>query len=327
MAKPILVSGMQPSGRLHIGNYLGALKNLVELQNSGKYQCYFTVVDLHSLTEPFEPEEKRLQTLDLVAGYLAAGLNPKKSVLFLQSQVPAHTELTWIFNTITPMGELERMTQYKDKADRHGSNAGLFTYPVLMAADILLYDPKWIPVGDDQSQHIELARTIARKFNARFGNTFIEPQILLTPAARIMSLSEPSKKMSKSIPTSCVFMDDSPEEIMQKVKRAVTDSGSEITYDKARKPALSNLITIYGAFSDKTIPAIEKHFSGKGYGQFKLELAQLIIDSLEPYRKKKAQLIKKPAVLTKILKEGSVQARKVADKKIEEVKKKIGIAL
>ena len=218
--KPVLVSGIQPSGRLHLGNYLGALKNFVDLQNSGKYECFFFIADLHSLTEEFNPKEKSKQILELTADFLAAGLDPKKSVIFQQSQVPAHSELAFILNTITPMGELERMTQYKDKSQRQPENinAGLFDYPVLMAADILLYDAKVVPTGDDQNQHLELTRTLARKFNSRFEKTLIEPKNLHTNTPRIMDLRVPGKKMSKSDPSGCLFIDDSPEEIETKYK-------------------------------------------------------------------------------------------------------------
>lgn len=206
MAKPVLVSGIQPTGRLHIGNYLGALKQFVDLQNSAKYQTYFFLADLHSLTEDYSPKEKAKQVLELTADFLAAGLKPNKSVIFQQSQIPAHSELAWIFQTVTPLGEAERMTQFKDKAARQKENInlGLLTYPTLMAVDILIYSPDVVPVGDDQSQHLEFTRTLARRFNKKFGATFREPKGLFTHASRIMSLKDPSKKMSKSDPASCL---------------------------------------------------------------------------------------------------------------------------
>ena len=343
MAKPILVSGMQPSGRLHIGNYLGALKNLVELQNSSKYECYFMVVDLHSLTESasgrIDPKEKHAQILDLLANYLAAGLDPKKSTLFLQSLVPAHTELTWILNTITPMGELERMTQFKDKMKHNPENVnlGLFSYPVLMAADIMLYDAKFVPVGDDQDQHLELTRTLVRKFNARFparpklggggGETFIEPKIVLTKTPRVMSLDNPLKKMSKSQPKGCLFLDDAPRETEEKLMRAVTDSGNVVKYDEKEKPAISNLLEIYSSLSGESIPALEKKFTGTGYGEFKKSLANVIANHFESFREKKKKLLANPQTLVTTLKTGSKKAAKVANKKMVEVKKKVGIAL
>lgn len=329
MAKPVLISGIQPSGRLHIGNYLGALKNFVDLQNSGNYQCYFFIADLHSITEPYEPKKKREQILELAADFLAADLDPKKSVLFLQSKIPAHSELTWIFNTLTPMGELERMTQFKDKAARQSANVnvGLFDYPVLMATDILLYSPSVVPVGDDQLQHLELTRTIARKFNARFGQTFIEPKGLLTKNPRVMSLKNPGKKMSKSEPESCLFIDDSPESIKQKIARAVTDSGSEIIYDPEKKPGLSNLLEIYAALSDIPPKAVAQKFAGKNYSDLKHALAELISDHFAGFREKKKKLLEKPAALINIIKNGSEDASKVAEKKMEEVKEKIGLSL
>ncbi len=327
MNKPVLLSGIQPTGRLHIGNYLGALKNFVDLQNSGKYQCYFFIADLHSITEDFDPREKREQILNLAADYLAAGLDPKKSIIFQQSQIPAHSELAWILNTITPIGELERMTQYKDKSARQHQNVnvGLFAYPTLMAADILLYSVAAVPVGDDQDQHLELTRTVSRKFNSKFGKTFLEPKAVHTPTPRVMSLADPNKKMSKSDPASCLFIDDSPAEIEAKIKRAVTDSGSEIRYDKKGKPGVSNLLEIYAFMTGKPMAVIEKRFSGKTYSIFKAELTQVIADHFADYRKKKAALLKKPSQLTVFLAQGSRRAAAVADKKIDEVKGKIGL--
>jgi len=327
--KPVLVSGIQPSGRLHVGNYLGALKNFVDLQNSGDYQCYFFIADLHSITEAFDPKEKEQQILDLTADFLSAGLDPKKSVIFQQSQIPAHSELTWILNTITPMGELERMTQFKDKAERQAANvnAGLFGYPILMAADILLYSPKFVPVGDDQLQHLELTRSLARKFNNKFGQTFFEPKDLLTKTPRVMSLKNPEKKMSKSQPESCLFIDDSPEEIKEKIARATTDSGSEITYDQKNKPGLSNLLELYAAFTHMNPDTVAKEFGGKKYSEFKASLSILIGSYFLEFRENKKKLIAKPGSLKKVLAAGSKKANAVAEKKIAEVKEKIGIAL
>lgn len=329
LMKPVLVSGIQPSGRLHIGNYLGALRNFVELQNSGKYECYFFLADLHSITEQFDPKEKSAQILELTADYLAAGIDPKKSVIFQQSQIPAHSELAWILNTIAPIGELERMTQFKDKSVRQVANVnmGLFDYPVLMAADILLYDAGVVPVGDDQLQHLELTRSLARKFNAKFGKTFIEPKDLLTKTPRVMSLKDPSKKMSKSDPASCLFIDDSPEEIKAKIMRATTDSGSEISYDPKKKPGLSNLIEIAAALRSEGTEVVEKKFSGKSYSEFKTALAEFIAAHFADFRTKKKALVAKPETLIKLLDAGSEKAAKVADKKMEEVKKKVGLAL
>lgn len=327
--KPVLVSGIQPSGRLHIGNYLGALKNFVDLQNAEKYQCYFFLADLHSLTEPFDPKGKYEEILDLAANYLAAGLDPQTSVIFQQSQVPAHSELAWILNTVAPIGELERMTQFKDKSARQSANvnAGLFDYPVLMAADILLYDPQVVPVGDDQLQHLELTRSLARKFNARFGQTFTEPKDLITKTPRVMSLKDPSKKMSKSQPESCLFIDDSPEEIKSKISRATTDSGSEVSYDPKKKPGIANLMEIAAALRGEDISAVEKKFAGVRYSDFKTALAELVAGHFKAFREKKSALLKDKKKLVKILASGSKEAAKAAEKKIAEVKEKTGLAL
>ena len=327
--KPILISGIQPSGKLHLGNYLGALKNFVELQNSDKYQCYFFIADLHSLTEKFDPAEKTKQIVDLAETFLAAGLDPKKSVIFLQSKIPAHCELAWILNTVTPLSELNRMTQFKDKSGDAplNINAGLFTYPTLMAADILLYNAKFVPVGNDQDQHLELARTLARKFNGLFGKTLIEPQPLHTEVPRLMSLENPNRKMSKSHQTGCLFIDDAPDVIRAKIMRAPTDSGREIKYEPSSKPGLSNLLLIYSALSNKSIGVIEKKYKNKGYGEFKKELAEIVVDALKPFQNQKKELSKKPALIKKVLADGNKKANSVASKKLLEVKKKIGLII
>ena len=334
MKKPILISGIQPSGRLHIGNYLGALKNFVELQNSGKYRCYFFIADYHSLTEDFsaeggpasgwEPTRKSKQILDLVKSYLAAGINPKKSPIFIQSQVPQATELAWILNTITPMGELRRMTQFKDKSESQPENinAGLFTYPVLMAADVILYDAAFVPVGEDQLQHLELTRTITRKFNNKFGKSFVEPQPVITRNARIMSLSNPEKKMSKSQPQGCLFLDDSESDIETKIKTAVTDSESEVKYNLQTKAGISNLMDIYSAFSGKSTQEIEKIYVGKGYGSFKSDLAKIISESLKPFRARKIS----DSTAQKAVSDGAKKAQKIANVKMKFVKRKIGLS-
>lgn len=325
--KPVLISGIQPSGKLHIGNYLGALKNFVDLQNSGKYQCYFFIADLHSLSEDFNHEEKREQILNLTADFLASGLDPKRSIIFQQSRIPAHSELASILYPITPIGELERMTQYKDKVahQKENINAGLFNYPVLMAADILLYGTEFVPVGDDQDQHLEITRTLARKFNAKFGKTFVEPKAVHTKNPRVMSLANPQKKMSKSQPESCLFIDDSPGEIRDKIRRAVTDSGSEIKYDKKNKPAISNLLEIYSSLSNKPIKDLERKFSSSNYSEFKNDLAELISDYFADFRRRKSVLIKDKEKLASTLANGSGKARKVANKKITEAKARVGL--
>jgi len=329
MNKPILISGIQPTGKLHLGNYLGVLKNFVELQNSDKYQCYFFIADYHSLTEDFNTKEKSKQILDLIADYLAAGIDPKKSVIFIQSAVQAHVELTVILNNFTPFGELRRMTQFKEKSQENpfNINAGLFDYPVLMAADILLYDAQFVPVGEDQLQHLELTRTLARKFNSKFGKTFIEPKPLLTKAPRLMSLDDPMKKMSKSQTAGCLFIDDKPLMIKEKIKKAVTDSGKEIRYDPQTKPALSNLILIFSALSNYSIKAVERRFKNKGYAEFKKELAEIIIKTLVPFQKKKKKLKKQTSFIKKIISQGNKKANGVSSKKLLQIKEKIGLKI
>jgi len=322
-----LVSGIQPTGRLHIGNYLGALKNFVDLQNSGRYQCYFVVVDLHAITQHPAPKELRRMIQDLAADFLACGIDPRKSVFFQQSQVSAHAELAWVLNCLTPMGELNRMTQYKDKSDRHGANVGLFTYPVLQASDIVLYDPKVVPVGDDQLQHLELARTLTKKFNDRYGRTFVQPKPLLTEAPRVMNLMNPAKKMSKSDPAGCVFIDDDSATVLAKMKKAVTDSGSEIIFDPVGKPALANLLRIYAAMGSTTVKRLETRYRGVGYGTFKRELADVVATHLAPIREKKLKLMRDPDKLRRVLAAGSRKANKVADAKFAEVRKKLGMTL
>lgn len=325
MAKPILISGIQPTGRLHLGNYLGALKNFVELQKTGDYQCLFFIADYHSLTIDFDPKQKAQEVLNVARAYLAAGIDPKKSSIFVQSHIPESTELAWILNTIAPIGELERMTQFKDKSAATKQdiavNTGLLTYPVLMAADILLYDVRFVPVGDDQLQHLELTRTLARKFNNRFGQTFMEPKELLTKNPRVMSLNNPEKKMSKSQPEGCLFLDDSPEEIKKKIGRAVTDSGSEVRFDMENKAGVSNLLMLYEALTGMSVSELEKKYAGKGYGQFKSDLADVAIKALAPFRESKIT----DAKLKSIISAGDKKAKKLASAKMKEVKEKLGL--
>jgi len=325
--KPVLISGVMPSGKLHIGNYLGALKNFLELQNSDKYECYFFVADYHSLTENFDPKIKSEETIDIVSNYLAAGIDPEKSTVFVQSQVPACAELAWILSTITPLGELQRMTQFKDKSQKQQTNinAGLFNYPVLMASDILLYNAKFVPVGEDQLQHLEFTRTLARKFNKKFGEVFVEPKPLLTKIPRLMSLNDPKKKMSKSEPNGCLSLDDSENEIKDKIKKAVTDSGKEIIFREKDKPAISNLILIYEGFSGLIAKEIEEKFKDKSYVEFKTSLAELVVKNLREFQDKKSNILK-PKILAAI-KEGGEKAREKSQKKLEEIKKKLGLLM
>lgn len=328
MSKPVLFSGMQPTGKLHIGNYFGALKNFVDLQNSGRYQCYFFVADLHSITAEFDPAQKYRQTLEVVADYISAGISPEKSVIFVQSQIPEHSELAWVLNCITPFGELRRMTQFKDKSvnQKENINIGLFDYPVLMAADVLLYDTEVVPVGEDQLQHLELTRTIARKFNGQFKKIMQEPEPLLTEVPRLMSLSDPLKKMSKSIPEGCLFLDDTPEIIRDKVKRAVTDSESKVTYNPAKKPGVANLIRIYRGFTNLSVKEIERKYAESNYGVFKRELAEVIIEGLRPLQVRKKLLLKKSGEIDRIIERGRKKAQKKATEKMDQVKIAMGLA-
>lgn len=325
MKSQILLSGIQPSGDLHIGNYLGAIKLWVELQKS--YKVFISIVDHHAITIPQDPKKLRRSTLDLAILLIACGINPKKSVLFLQSQVPAHTELGWILNTITPVSELERMTQFKEKRERAGTLAGLLNYPVLQAADILLYHPDVVPVGEEQLQHLELTRTLVRRFNNRFGQIFKEPKALIKKeVARIKSLDDPTKKMSKSSsnPDSYIALLDSPDEIIRKIKNAVTDSSHEIHYDEESKPAISNLMTLYSAFSGLSHQKIEQKYRGRGYAEFKKDLAGLLIKSMAPIQKKYRELARSEKAVLNILASGDKKANAVASKTLQEVKDKMG---
>ena len=323
--KPILVSGIQPSRSLHIRNYFGALKNFVELQNSGKYECFFFIADLHALTEYKSKKELEENTRELMASFLAAGLSAKKSTLLVQSQIPSHANLAWIFNTITSMGELERMTQYKDKTSRGiPTTAGLFDYPVLMAADILIYKAGVVPVGDDQDQHLEFTRTLARSFNNKFGNTFSEPKVVHTKTPRVMSLDDPTKKMSKSVPGGCLFLNDAPAVIQKKIARAVTDSETAIAYDPDSRPGISNLILIYAEIVETPPAKIVKKYEGKGYAEFKKDLAKLLIKKLEPFRVERSDLLRR-SDLDAVFARGSIRASKIAEKTLAEVKQKLGL--
>ena len=324
--KPVLVSGIKPTGKLHLGNYLGALKHFVELQNSGKYRCSFFIADLHSLTADENTAERPALIYDLAASFLAAGLDPKRSTIFVQSEVPAHAELAWVLDCITPLGELRRMTQFKDKAAKESDrsvNAGLFTYPVLMAADVMLYDTQVVPVGDDQVQHLELARAIVRRFNSKFGNMFVEPQPLLTNVMRLMSLDDPTRKMEKTRPAGCLFLDDEPAVIRKKIMRAVTDSGTEVRAEMEGKPAMTNLLLMYSALSGIAVRDIEKKYAGKGYGEFKKGLAEVVVNALAPFQAAKKKL--KPAIVEKAFDAGGKQARAITAKKLREVYARVGL--
>jgi tryptophanyl-tRNA synthetase len=320
-------SGIRPTGELHIGNYLGAIKQWVELQE--KNECIFCIVDLHAITTPYKKEEFQKNIFELALSYLAIGLNPEKCILFVQSQVKEHTELAWLLGTITPLGELQRMTQFKEKSKKHPEyvNAGLLNYPLLMAADILLYQTDLVPVGKDQEQHVELARTIVRKFNQRFGQTFKEPKTLLPKVgAKIMSLQNPKKKMSKTDgPSSCIDIFDEPEVIEKKIMTAVTDSGKQIKYDLKRKPGLANLLTIYSLFSGKSIKDLENKFKNSNYEKFKKSLAELLINSLEPLRRKRKELLSREVYIKEILEQGRKRAESIASSTMVEVRQKMGL--
>jgi len=320
-------SGIQPTGTIHIGNYLGAIKQWLELQE--EEECIFCIVDLHALTAPFDPKTLKDLILEKAIVYLAAGIDPEKSIIFIQSQVKEHSELTWLLNTVTPVGDLSRMTQYKEKAKKFKKNlnAGLLNYPILMAADILLYQTDLVPVGKDQQQHVELARTIARKFNQRFGQTFKEPKALLPKrGAKIMSLQNPKKKMSKTDkPESYIGLFDEAEVIKEKIMKAVTDTGKIIKYDRKKKAGLSNLLTIYSLFSGKSIEGLEKKFKGKGYAEFKKQLAELLILKLEPFRRKRKELLNREVYVREILNKGEKRAKIIAQSTMKEVRQKMGL--
>lgn len=323
-----ILSGIQPSGALHLGNYIGAIKQWLELQK--QYDCYFCIVDYHALTIHPDPDDLTNNTQSLAALYRAVGLANKTTVLFKQSDVSAHTELAWILTTFAYMGELERMTQYKDKIKQHkkNNNVGLFAYPLLMAADILLYQPKYVPVGEDQKQHIELTRELAERFNHKYGDVFTVPEYFPAPqGARIMSLDDPTKKMSKSATSELgyISLTDSPAVVEKKIKKAVTDSGDEIRAAKD-KPALTNLLTIYSALTDEPILHIEQRYAGQGYGRFKAGLATVINKSLQYIQERYDSYMQNPQeYITPVLSDGALRARQLANKTLNDVKDKIGI--
>jgi tryptophanyl-tRNA synthetase len=323
-----VLSGIQPSGQLTLGNYIGAIRNFVKLQQ--EHQCYFMIVDLHAITVPQSPEDLKENSQAVAALFLAAGIDPSKASIFLQSQVPAHAQLGWIMTTLTYMGELERMTQFKEKSEgKESVGVGLFTYPPLMAADILLYQADLVPVGDDQKQHLEITRDLAQRFNQRFGETFTIPDPYIPKVgARIMSLDDASKKMSKSNPNpaSYIALLDGPDVIRKKISRAVTDSGREVKYDPAQKPEVSNLISIYAQCSDLTVSEIEAKYEGQGYGPFKKDLAEQVVSVLEPLQQRYRE-IRESGELERILKQGAVQASEVAEATLRQVKERMGFVV
>jgi tryptophanyl-tRNA synthetase len=321
-------SGIQPSGTPHLGTYLGALKNWVSIQDD--YDNFYCIVDLHALTVPQDPKVLRYNVRELAAIFLAVGLDPEKSVIFRQSRVSAHAELAWLLNCVARVGELSRMTQFKDKASKGGAEAasvGLYDYPVLQAADILLYGTHLVPVGEDQRQHLELSRTLARRFNGLYGETFVVPEpMILDVGARVMALDEPTQKMSKSSPTPAGYIAllDEPDTIRRKIRRAVTDSGTEIVASP-EKPAITNLLGIYASIAGETVPELEERYEGKGYGDLKRDLAEVVVEELSPIRERALELLDDPRELDEILEAGAERARKVSSSTLHDAWAKLGL--
>ena len=329
MTKPNLLSGMQPSaGSLHLGNYLGALVNWADMQDD--YNAYYVIVDLHAITVPQDPEELRTNSRRTAAQYIAAGIDVSKSALFVQSHVPAHAQLAWVLNCITGFGEASRMTQFKDKSQKAGADSasvGLFTYPILQAADILLYQPKAVPVGEDQRQHIELTRDLATRFNARFGETFVIPEaVILKETAKIYDLQNPTAKMSKSAadPKGLVNIMDDNSVILKKIKSAVTDTDGIIKFDRESKPGVSNLLGIHSAISGRSIESLEEQFAGEGYGSLKAEVADVVIAAIEPIRERTQELMSDQNELDRLLADGADKANELAEATLAKVYDAIG---
>ena len=325
--KKRMLSGIQPSGDLHLGNYLGAIKNWGA--RSDMYDCFYFMADLHTITVRQTPADLRRRTLEQLAQYIACGLDPEKNTLFIQSHVHQHAELGWVLNCYTMFGELSRMTQFKDKSSKHAENVngGLFTYPSLMAADILLYQPDLVPVGHDQKQHCELTRDVAKRFNGIYGDVFKIPEPFIPETgARIMSLNAPESKMSKSMPEGCVFLMERPEDIQRKFKRAITDSDTEncVRFDPENKPGVANLMSIYSAVTGLSFEQIEADFAGKGYGAFKPVVGEAVIEHLRPIREESQRLMKDKAYLESVYRDGAQKASYVAEKTLRKVYKKVG---
>jgi tryptophanyl-tRNA synthetase len=321
-----IFSGIQPTGKLHIGNYFGAISQFIELQKEN--ECIFSIVDLHAITVPYSPKELQKNILETAISFLALGINPEKSIIFVQSQIKEHSELAWLLGTLAPIGDLLRMSQYKEKLKQYKgqAGAGLLNYPILQAADILLYKAELVPVGEDQKQHIEFARELARRFNKKFGQTFPEPKIKIPEfGAKIMDLKDPTKKMSKTRPEGCLFIFDDPREVKKKIMSAVTDTQKVIKYDPKRKPGISNLLVIYSLFSKKPIEKIEEKFKNGSYEKFKKALVEIVIKSLEPFWKKRETLLKREVFVKEILEKGRQKAQTIAQSTIQEVKEKMGL--
>ena len=328
-------SGIRPSGKLHLGNYLGAIKNWIELQDkadpryaegSGEAsQVIFMIADYHAITTPYDPKTYQQQIMDAVLDYLAAGVNPEKALLIRQSKVPQHTELAWIFNTITSVGWLDRLPTYKEQLEKTGiNNMGLLDYPVLMAADILSYKSNLVPVGEDQVAHIDVTNEIAKRFNSAFGETFEPVKPHLAEGARIMSLQDPAKKMSKTGDEGIALSDD-PDTVRIKIKKAVTDSGKEIKYNEKEKPAISNLLTVYHLLSGKEIKTLEKEYDGKSYVEFKNDLAEVVVNFLKPFQEKRKEFEKNPREVLNILEASEEKSRQLANETLTEIKRKMGL--
>ncbi len=329
-ARKVMLSGIKPTGDLTLGSYLGAIKNWAE--RAEQFDCYYFMADLHALTTRNNPADLRRRTLEQLAQYVACGLDPKKNTLFIQSHVPAHAELGWILNCYTMFGELSRMTQFKDKSAKNADNinGGLFTYPALMAADILLYQPDFVPVGDDQKQHVELTRDVAQRFNNLYGETFKVPEPYIPKVgARVMDLLDPHSKMSKSdeIGNGRVCLMDSPEDIARKFKRAVTDSDTErcVRYDPETKPGVANLMSIYAAVTGKSFEEIEREFEGRGYGAFKPAVGEAVIETLRPIREEAQKIMKDKSYLSELCRDGAERASHIAERTLRKVCKKVGL--
>ena len=325
--KKVMLSGIQPSGELHIGNYLGAIKNWAE--RADEYDCYYFMADMHTITVRQDPAELRRRVLTQLATYIACGLDPEKNTLFIQSHVPSHAQLAWVLNCYTMFGELSRMTQFKDKSARHADNinAGLFDYPVLMAADILIYQPDYVPVGEDQRQHIEICRDIANRFNGIYGDVFKIPEPFIQKVgARVMSLATPDSKMSKSQPEGCVFMLEKPEDILRKFKRAVTDSNQEncVRYAPEEKPGVAKLLQIYASATGTSYEEIETEFDSQGYGAFKPAVGEAVVEMLRPIQAETQRLLADKAYLESVYRAGAEKAAYVANKTLRKVYKKVG---
>jgi tryptophanyl-tRNA synthetase len=321
-------SGIQPSGRSHLGTYLGALKNWVATQDD--HDCFFCIVDLHALTVPQDPKVLRANVREMAALYVAVGLDPEKSVIFRQSRVSEHSELAWLLNCVARVGELSRMTQFKDKAQKGGADSasvGLYDYPVLQAADVLLYNAHLVPVGEDQRQHLELMRTLARRFNGLYGETFVVPEpMILDVGARVMALDDPTSKMSKSAPTPAGYVEllDEPDVVRRKIRRAKTDSGSEVVASP-EKPAITNLLNIYAGLTGLPVSEIEARYEGKGYGDFKKDLGEVVVEALAPIRERALELLDDPKELDDLLESGAGRARDVAQATLRDAQTRMGL--